>query len=511
VLVALLQALCGGIFGELCGAGLWVTFMSNFSVTAVFRPATKFRSLFSYISYQRTGTFTATADFALILVASIVAGLGYNRIAFEFIGDIEPFVAVGSYCAVIFVLVSKLLDLYRPSALLSARDQLSGVLIAWSAALLFMLSVLFLFKVGANYSRGATVGFGTLGFVLLAASRTLIRASLRRALADGSLAGRRAVIIGDAQELSDESSLELLRTYGARELGRFELSGEADTPSDLSNDLAVVDSGINFARSQRAEQVLLAIRWADAARRDSICERLRALPLPVLLLPDRFVRSMSFEQGGELCGQAAIELQRAPLSRQDMIAKRCFDVLVASLSLGLLSFLFLTIAVAIKLDSPGPLIFRQRRKGFNGAEFGIYKFRTMTVLEDGPTIRQAQRNDDRVTWIGRLLRASSMDELPQLFNVLTGQMSLVGPRPHAIAHDEKYSQSNDNYALRRHVKPGITGWAQVHGFRGETKDPRLMVERVRCDLWYINNWSLLLDLQILARTCITVLRFQNAY
>ena len=264
------------------------------------------------------------------------------------------------------------------------------------------------------------------------------------------------------------------------------------------------------ARANYAEQVLLALRWVDTSRTDFVCERLRALPLPVFLLPDRSVSSILSRSSWELRVLTPIEVQRAPLSQRDLIVKRFFDVMFAGLALAIFSPLLLLTAVAIKLDSDGPVIFRQRRRGFNGREFAIYKFRTMTVLEDGSTVRQAQRDDARVTWLGRLLRASSIDELPQLINVLTGDMSLVGPRPHAVVHDDEYGKLIDNYMYRHHVKPGITGWAQIHGFRGET-DVALMAKRIQRDLWYINNWSLWLDLKIMARTCVEVLRGQNAY
>ena len=206
-----------------------------------------------------------------------------------------------------------------------------------------------------------------------------------------------------------------------------------------------------------------------------------------------------------------IELQRAPLSGRDLIVKRLFDLTFAGLALALSSPLLLLTGVAIKLDSHGPVIFRQRRRGFNGREFAIYKFRTMTVLEDGGTVRQARRDDDRVTWLGRLLRASSIDELPQLINVLTGEMSLVGPRPHALVHDDEYGKLIDNYIFRHHVKPGITGWAQIHGFRGETAAVALMEKRIQLDLWYINNWSSWLDLRISRAPAVEVLRGRNAY
>jgi exopolysaccharide biosynthesis polyprenyl glycosylphosphotransferase len=186
-------------------------------------------------------------------------------------------------------------------------------------------------------------------------------------------------------------------------------------------------------------------------------------------------------------------------------------VVGASLAIVVLAPLFVLAAMAIKLDSPGPVFFRQRRNGFNTSQFRIFKFRTMMVIDDGVVVLQASRNDPRVTWVGKILRQSSIDELPQLFNVLLGDMSLVGPRPHALAHDDQYSEVLSNYAFRNHVKPGITGWAQVNGYRGETIRLEQMKARVDCDLWYINNWDLLLDLKILALTAFEVVRQRNAY
>ena len=167
-------------------------------------------------------------------------------------------------------------------------------------------------------------------------------------------------------------------------------------------------------------------------------------------------------------------------------------------------------ALAVRLDGPGPIIFRQRRSGFDGRVFSIYKFRTMTVVEDGDHIVQTSKNDTRVTKLGRILRRSSIDELPQLINVLKGNMSLVGPRPHAVAHDNLYRTAIASYAFRHHVKPGITGWAQVNGQRGETRLFEDMERRIALDLWYVNNWSLTLDFRILWRTCFEILN-HDAY
>ena len=191
-------------------------------------------------------------------------------------------------------------------------------------------------------------------------------------------------------------------------------------------------------------------------------------------------------------------------------AKRTLDLSVAALAILIFLPLFALITLAIVLDSKGPVLFRQRRAGEGGKLFGIYKFRSMHVLEDGTNVVQALKGDARITRVGRFLRASSLDELPQLFNVLSGEMSLVGPRPHAIAHDEFYSARIANYRVRHQVKPGMTGWAQVHGARGATSELSDMQRRIDLDAWYVAHESVWIDLVILARTPLEVLRHRNA-
>ena len=213
------------------------------------------------------------------------------------------------------------------------------------------------------------------------------------------------------------------------------------------------------------------MQWSDERRRNLICERLQILPIPVLLLPDQHVVSIFSGATtdprihGRDSASALVFGRTGPEARSgcdfgERLARRAGPAFLAA------------VAILIRLESPGPLIFRQRRKGFNGREFTIFKFRTMNVLEDGRVIPQARRNDPRVTRVGRILRATSIDELPQLINVLRGHMSLVGPRPHAVAHDDGYTKLIANYAFRQHVKPGLTGWAQINGFRGETVPSR---------------------------------------
>ncbi len=192
-------------------------------------------------------------------------------------------------------------------------------------------------------------------------------------------------------------------------------------------------------------------------------------------------------------------------------AKRGLDILVATAGLLLIAPLLLLTAVVIRLDSPGPILFKQTRNGFNNRPFQILKFRSMRVLEDGDAIRQASRHDSRVTRVGQWLRKLSIDELPQLWNVLRGEMSIVGPRPHALAHDAHYEKLIGDYPYRQHVKPGLTGWAQVNGSRGETPTVETMAERVRLDLWYVENASVWLDIRIMARTFATLLDIKHTY
>ena len=207
---------------------------------------------------------------------------------------------------------------------------------------------------------------------------------------------------------------------------------------------------------------------------------------------------------------ASLQLVRAPLSRLDLLQKRAFDFLAATSGLIAAAPFMAIIAVLIKLDSPGPVFFRQRRYGFNRKPFRILKFRTMSTLDDGAVVNQATRHDPRVTRVGRWLRRLNLDELPQLLNVIRGEMSLVGPRPHAIAHDHEFEKVVDSYACRHNVKPGITGWAQVHGFRGETNTPDKIERRLEYDLYYIENWSLARDVWILFWTVFSPTAYRNA-
>ncbi len=466
---------------------------------------------FGWIHYKTIGYLTGTLDYALIVTACMAAGIGYHSLVLGERGGVSSlmqYVGAGNIVAALFVLGAASQGLYNPIKIVSGRFQVRTIVFFWSLALLSFALFLFLAKSGPDFSRGTIIIFGMLGLILLLVSHLWLSAALKDALKRGTLAGDRAVTIGDRETLIEHSPNSILQKSGAREIYRYLLPPLSEF--DYGEGLSLIDEAIHFTRSNRVDCILLALQWSDERRRDLICERLQALPIPVRLLPDRHVESI-FSRGRELGRELTIEIQRPPLSSSELALKRALDVVLASCLLVTLAPLFAVVGILIRLETPGPLVFRQRRKGFNGREFTIFKFRTMNVLEDGEVITQARRNDTRVTRIGRVLRATSIDELPQLVNVLRGHMSLVGPRPHAIAHDDGYTTLIAKYAFRQHVKPGLTGWAQVNGYRGETTRLELMERRIDCDLWYIKNWSFWLDLRILLLTSFELVRGRNAY
>jgi exopolysaccharide biosynthesis polyprenyl glycosylphosphotransferase len=264
-------------------------------------------------------------------------------------------------------------------------------------------------------------------------------------------------------------------------------------------------------RGSDIEEVIVGAdvqHWVDLK---TLLSGLRVLPLPVSLMPVGLASDVLSHPRHAMGDSVCIELQRGPLDAYERGLKRCIDILAAAAAFVALSPVLAVTALLVRLDSAGPVFFRQRRLGFNGRPFHIVKFRTMSVLEDGPIVCQAAKSDSRVTRVGRWLRRTSIDELPQLLNVLTGSMSLVGPRPHAVAHDDQFSKVVRHYAFRQHVKPGLTGWAQVNGQRGPTPTEADMRRRVDLDLWYIDNWSLRLDFLIIARTIVEIMRGRNAY
>ena len=454
----------------------------------------------------------ALADFALIVLASIVGGVSYQLAANGNLGDFESLSGVGVIAALLYVLIGQASGFYDFRAVFSRRWDFARIFAYWSLVALLLALFAFLMKIGSQFSRGSIVCFGSLALVLLMGSRRFAKRLVAAAVAEGQVQGRRAILLGTRDELAALGIDDLLQRFGLTEIARVVFSGDRERNFALAEgESACLDRAVAMARERSVDEIVLAFPWHDTRKLELVRDRLRASPLPIELLPDRRIRSFAENPSFRLRSSFSIEIQRGPLSRAEQVSKRAMDIAGSLLCLLILSPLMLLAALAIKLDSKGPVLFRQRRNGFNAKQFVIFKFRTMSVMEDGAAITQARRSDPRVTTVGKVLRRSSIDELPQLFNVLRGDMSLVGPRPHALAHDDQYGDLLADYAFRHHVKPGITGWAQVNGYRGETARVEQMKGRVDCDLWYINNWSLLLDIRVVLLTCFELVRRRNAY
>jgi Undecaprenyl-phosphate glucose phosphotransferase len=371
------------------------------------------------------------------------------------------------------------------------------------------LTTMFLFKV--DYSRGSfifqvlTVGIAVVG------ARAVVYSWLQSAIATGQLAARRVVLIGDDALCSQFD--HRLKATGILTVGSFLFPGGEDL---MSSD-GVLQTGpslngiLDLCRSKQPDDVIILADQENFSRLPCLTNKLSELPISVHVVPRDSVDLLATARIAEFGNMSTFQVSSPPLNAFDLLIKRAFDVAAATIGLVVFSPLFLCVALAIKLDSRGPVFFRQTRHGYNNQTIRIFKFRTLTTLEDGNAFIQVKRNDSRITRVGRILRQTNIDELPQLLNVLLGQMSIVGPRPHATAHNDMFAGRILPFARRHNVKPGITGWAQVNGSRGATDTLEKMQERIEFDLYYIDNWSFLFDAKIILMTLFSKKSYLNAY
>ncbi len=324
---------------------------------------------------------------------------------------------------------------------------------------------------------------------------------------------RRAIIVG-----MNEQGVALASRVGETPYSRIELAGFFDDRDlnrlDASSDYRMIgrlDELSQFVREKNIQLIYLSLPMASQPRILHILDELKDTTASIFFVPDMFVTDLIQGRTGSVCGMPVISVCETPFTGSNGFVKRLSDIVLSVIILVLISPILLGVAIAVKMGSPGPVIFRQRRYGLDGKEILVYKFRSMTVTEDGANVQQATKNDSRITPLGAILRKTSIDELPQFVNVLQGRMSIVGPRPHAVSHNEMYRKLIKGYMVRHKVKPGITGWAQVNGYRGETDTLDKMQGRIDYDLDYLRNWSLRLDLYIIFRTVRVVVKDQQAY
>ncbi len=459
----------------------------------------------------------ASDALALILTST----LGYSAYNMGFLG--QPFtewlqdLAAPTLLGAIFIVAGfQLAGQYDFERLRSAPSQLPRLFAIWSAAITLLIVVAFLAKSSATYSRGWLLlwwgaGFFSVATVHVVAGRALASwqrtGRLRRTVAIYGT-GEQAARILNALEQRANEDVEIVGIFDDREGRR---------PNHLAGHPVIgnLESLIEYAQQNSVEQIIIAVPLSADERIASLVNRLRPLPADIELSLDIVGRDLIHWGVVDLSGIPLLRMVNRPLRDWHGILKAAEDRVLGAAILLTIAPLIIIIGVLIRLDSPGPILFRQKRFGFNNQPITVYKFRTMrSDLADESGAKQTIRNDPRVTRVGRILRRSSLDELPQFINVLQGRLSIVGPRPHALtmhAADKPYHEAVSEYAIRHRVKPGITGWAQVNGLRGETDTIEKATKRVTYDLYYIENWSLLFDLKIILLTIHHGFRDPNAY
>jgi Undecaprenyl-phosphate glucose phosphotransferase len=467
------------------------------------------------IPYRAIVPLAMAIDALAIFAASILSSFVYHAQVLGMANRFGQSIGFAAVVAALFIAFAKSRHLYTLTELLNFKAQARKIAALWIAIFLFLTAIAFIMKIGGDFSRGATLSFAISGLAILIASRASWRIYLADGLAVRRFAGRKVVVISEESELDGEESglddhvlLEALVRHGLQIVSHFVL------PVNHAIDKRgkeIITKTIASVRGSNVEEIVVSAKLERWPELKDLLTELRVLPLPVNLVPTGPMAELFHLASHTIGNEVTIELQRGPRTLTERAVKRVVDVTIALLGLIMFSPILLIAAVAIKLDSRGPVIFRQWRCGFNGRPFQILKFRTMSVMEDGDFVAQAKPNDIRNTRVGNWLRRTSIDELPQLLNVLRGSMSIVGPRPHATAHDDKFETLVGNYPYRQHVKPGLTGWAQVHGRRGETRTVADIEQRLKFDLWYINNWNLTLDFRIMFMTMFEVIRGRNAY
>ncbi|GEC15476.1 undecaprenyl-phosphate glucose phosphotransferase [Nitrobacter winogradskyi] len=455
------------------------------------------------------------ADFLLLSLVGVALYLGYvARIDGLSLSYIAAILAVSASAVVCF----QAADIYDIQVFRGQLRQMTRMISSWAFVFLLFICVSFFVKLGNSVSRLWLASFFFVGLAGLIAGRVLLRAMIRRWARDGRLE-RRTVIIG-----SDKNGENLINALKAQEDSDIEILGVFDDRNDSraldtcagTPKLGKVDDVLEFARRTRLDLVLFALPISAETRILSMLKKLWVLPVDIRLSAHtnqlRF-RPRAYSYLGEV---PTIDVVEAPITDWDLVMKWLFDRIFGGVILLLASPVMALVALAIKLDSPGPVLFRQKRFGFNNERIEVFKFRSLFHDQADPmAAKVVTKNDSRVTRVGRFIRKTSLDELPQLINVVfKGNLSLVGPRPHAVQgklQTRLFDEAVDGYFARHRVKPGITGWAQINGWRGEIDNEEKIQKRVEFDLYYIENWSVLFDLYILFRTPLALLKSENAY
>ncbi len=454
---------------------------------------------------EHFSTLYRLIDFFIILGALLVAC--------RYIGVVinQSVALLGIASASAFLIAAESFELYRSWRTSGLRAIIQTASISW-AVVLALLLVVFFFYPATNFSRELVAIWATLVWGSLCGWRICFRKFLHQVRRKG-LNSRTAAIIGVT-----DSGIELAQNIIANPQHGISLLGFFDDRSTdridgnwRSSMLGNIDDAISFAHSNEVDLLYVAMPLRAEERIVEILERCADTTVNVHIVPNFYISRVLHARWHEVGNMQTLSIYDTPLNGLGNWLKRAEDLVLASLILMLVSIPMLLIALGIKLTSPGPVFFKQDRYGLDGKKIKVWKFRSMRTMDNGAEVKQATKGDSRITPFGAFLRKSSLDELPQFFNVLDGSMSIVGPRPHAVAHNEHYRRQISGYMLRHKVKPGITGWAQINGWRGETDTLDKMEKRIEFDLAYIREWSLWLDIKIVFLTAFRGFTGSNAY
>lgn len=454
-------------------------------------------------------------DFTLAFALGLAIAILYvneptvvGRPSFLFAVACTGLVTVGAF---------ELLQLYTLPSFTAYIRNMPRVILGWTVAFALLLAAVFFFKSGHQFSRVWFALWFVSGAVALVGTRIIVGTLVHHWTQQGRLYRRAAIYGGGAITEALIEQLEVDVDSDVRITGVFDDRGDDRVDRIISGypRLGGSEQLVEFARKTRLDLVIVALPITAEQRLLTLTQRLSVLPAEVKLPAQSTQLRFTHQTYSHVGNVAMIDLVDKPIADWGTVAKWTFDKVVSALALLFLAPVMLAVALAIKAESRGPVLFRQKRHGFNNELINVLKFRSMYVDRcDANASKLVTKNDPRVTRVGRFIRKTSLDELPQLFNVLAGSLSLVGPRPHALeakAAGDLYDKVVDGYFGRHRVKPGITGWAQIHGWRGETDTPEKIQKRVEHDIYYIENWSLLLDVLILIKTPFALLKSENAY
>jgi Undecaprenyl-phosphate glucose phosphotransferase len=454
---------------------------------------------------------TAAVEFIVVALAAYAMSVFYSLAVARRWPPIEAYLPSALFIALLILSVSLALRHYTALQTQPLHRFLWSGVGAVALAFAVFLATLFLLKVTDDYSRAtffiqwAAVAIAVLGM------RAMVHAKVQAAIASGRVEARRAILIGDAGR--HDAIQKRLKKVGVRTVRSLPFP---DMSWDREGAAAESWHGrtrpiVETCRTLKPDDIVILTSAAVLPAASRLAEYLSELPVSLHMIPVDVSDMLGSATLGQLGELVTIQLAHPPLSAFDYGMKRAFDIVAAGIGLVLLAPIFAIVSIAIKLDSRGPIFFMQTRHGYNNEPIRVFKFRSMTTTEDGAAFRQAKKNDPRVTRVGRVLRRSNVDELPQLLNVLAGQMSIVGPRPHPVALNRTFEQHISPFSRRHNVKPGITGWAQVNGYRGETDTLEKMQRRFDHDVYYIDNWSFVLDLKIILMTLFSKSAYTNAF